>query len=656
MTDRPASALATLATRISRHGAIYGAGTASALVFGLLQLAILTRLLDVGEFGELAILLVFSALLTVVYNLGTLQGSLARVFGSTGEGDEGDIGDDVDEEPERGTGLDKRSVLGTAIVLTTLISGLGTLALVLAAPTVADLLLHDRGESGPVIWAAVAAALGAVWRLVANVLRLERRPGTYAWINTARPVLVVAAVVPLVATGGGAGEAMAGVALGTALSLAVALAATRRSYVLAFSADEAGEIFRKGSSYVPIALSLWVVNYGDILLLSRYARDSDVALYRVASRVASVMSYVVSAFWMAWGPLSRTPLHAAVEKERGWTAAGATLATYFALGLVALLLVLAISADLLVRIAPPAYSGAASLIPLIGAGFAVGGLFVLVYRVAKFPRKRRAYVVLTMLSAVAFIVAALLLIPPMGSNGAALSVIIGHSVGLAGMLLVSQRGPSPLPFDYRRILLGTLAAAACFLGAQAAGAGVEEAAPVADIAALLAFPVLLVALGVVRRSHLRVVRSAVRSLFPESTGRRLAHELRRLSPEDHAVLRVLVAERRSPSAAAELMGVPRDTILSRFVGALRDLAGLEPAPDADPRIGSYLLSPQPVAERDQLARRLWSEGSDPLELDVLTLTFERLQRLRASDWNGTSDGASGASPLRRRARRGSAVR
>jgi hypothetical protein len=117
----------------------------------------------------------------------------------------------------------------------------------------------------------------------------------------------------------------------------------------------------------------------------------------------------------------------------------------------------------------------------------------------------------------------------------------------------------------------------------------------------------------------------------------------------------LVGERRRPDDAAELMGVPTDTMLSRFVTALRDLAGLDSGAEGDPRVARYLLSPQPVAERDQLARRLWSEGSDPLELDVLTLTFERLQRLRASDWNGTSDGPSGASPPRRRGRRGSAV-
>jgi O-antigen/teichoic acid export membrane protein len=652
--SQPASALATLATRIGRHGAIYGAGTVSALVFGLLQLAVLTRLLDVAAFGELAILLVFSALLTVVYNLGTLQGSLARVFGASGEGDEGD--EVLDEQIDTATARDKRRALGTAIALTTLIAGLGTVALALSAPTAADLLLHDRGETGPVIWAAGAGALGSVWRLVVNVLRLERRPGAYAVINSARPVLVVAAVIPLVAAGGGVGAAMAGVALGTALSLAVALLATRGSYAVAFSTQEAREIMRRGSGYIPIALSFWLISNADLLLLSRYAPDSDVGLYRVASRVAAVMTYIVSAFWMAWGPLARTPLYAAVEKERGWASAGATVATYFTLGLVALLLGLAISADVLVRIAPPSYSGAASLIPLIGAGFAVGALFVLVYRVARFERKRRAYILLTVLSAIVFIVAALLLIPAMGSNGAALSVIIGHAAGLAGVLVLSQRGPSPLPFEYRRIILGTGVAAACFVASQLAGGGVEGAAPAADVAALLAFPLLLVALGIVSRSQLRVMRSAARSLLPEPTGRRLARELASVSPEHHAVLRILAGERRAPDEAAKLLGLPTETILARFVAALRELAGLDPDPHGDPRVARYLLSTQPVAERDQLARRLSSEaGSDPLELDVLTLTFERLRRLRASDWNGTQDGPSGARAPRRWARRGSAV-
>jgi len=640
------TALETLAARIGRHGTIYGAGTASALVFGLVQVAVLTRLLDLAEFGQLAILLVFSGLLTIVYNLGTLQGSLSRVFGSTGGGD--DEGADLPlEEGARRLARDKRHALGTGIALTALVSGVCTLGLALAAPTVADLLLHDRSATGAVVWAAVAGALGAIWRLVSNVLRMERRPGSFAVVNTTRPVLVVAAVIPLVAAGGGVAAAMAGVAAGTALSLGVGLVATRRSYSFAFSSEEARAILSRGWNYVPIVLGLWVINNADLLLLSAYAPDPDVGLYRVASRVAAVMSYAVSAFMMAWGPLSRTPLYAAVEKERGWASAGSSMATYFTLGVVGMVLALAIGADVLVRIAPPSYSEAASLIPLIGAGLALGGLVVLVYRVATFAHKRSAFTGLTVVSAIVFLLSALLLIPAWGSSGAALSVIIGHAAGLAGMLLLSQRGTSPLPLEYRRIALGTAAAGACFLVAKLAAAALPKAAFGEDVAAFLAFPVLLVVLGVIPRKDLRSLHAAGRFLVPVRTEQReLAARLMRLSPERYTVLRLVTHDRHSLDEVTEMTGTPKEAVLSRFMAALRELAGLEPSSEADPRVADYLLSPQPVAERDQLARRLWSGGADPLELDALTLTFDRLRRIRRSAWNG----APGRSRTREAAR------
>jgi len=380
---------------------------------------------------------------------------------------------------------------------------------------------------------------------------------------------------------------------------------------------------------------MWTINNADVLLLSRYVPDPDVGLYRVASRVGVVVSYAVSAFMMAWGPLSRTPLHAAVEKERGWASAGSTLATYFTLGVVALVLALATSADALVRIAPPAYSGAASLIPLIGAGFGVHGLYVVIYRLARFPRKRLAYILLTVASAIVFLLAALVLIPALGSDGAALSVIVGPSVGVAGMLLLSQKGPSPVPFQYGRVLTGTAAAAICFMASKLVGLGLEDAAAPADAAALAAFAVLLVALGVIPRQHVRALISVARSLLPKRAEHgQLAHRLAQLSPERYTVVRLAAHERRSPSEMAEIVGVERDVAAARLVDALRELAGIDTTSEVDPRVADYLLSHQPVAERDAFARRLWSDGADPIEMDALQLTLERLRRVRGSVWNG----------------------
>src|SRR4051794_29253559 len=79
------SALEALGGRIGRHGSIYGGALFVTLVLALVNVAVLTRLLDPGPFGDLAVLLVFASLLTIAFNLGVLQGAMRVAYGTSDE-------------------------------------------------------------------------------------------------------------------------------------------------------------------------------------------------------------------------------------------------------------------------------------------------------------------------------------------------------------------------------------------------------------------------------------------------------------------------------------------------------------------------------------------------------------------------------------------
>ena len=111
-------------------------------------------------------------------------------------------------------------------------------------------------------------------------------------------------------------------------------------------------------------------------------------------------------------------------------------------GLFLILWPMTAAADVLVRIAPPAYGAAAPLIPVIGGGFLAYGLFISVYRLSAFPKKRAAYVGAAITSAIVFLGSAPLLVPWLGAYGAAVCVINGFGVAL-GLTYLSQRGPTP---------------------------------------------------------------------------------------------------------------------------------------------------------------------------------------------------------------------
>src|SRR3954453_15058865 len=116
----------TYAARIGRHAAIYGAAGAATMLLGLVNVAFFTRYLKPSQFGQVAVYLIFSSMLAVLYNLGSLQGAIRAAFG----------GDD-EETGEGGPAVgDKRGALGTAIVFTTLVGVCGTALVAAFAPAI----------------------------------------------------------------------------------------------------------------------------------------------------------------------------------------------------------------------------------------------------------------------------------------------------------------------------------------------------------------------------------------------------------------------------------------------------------------------------------------------------------------------------------------
>lgn len=629
--QRPPTALGTFGTRLGRHAGIYGAGQGGSLVMGLITLAVLTRFLEPAEFGQYALYYFLAGLLMILYTLGWHRGSLLWVFGGAGDDDEEDEEDE--EGGEAAAAQDKRRALGTAIVLVALIGVLGTAVLAAIAPTVAELLTGEGDDGRLALLAGAGGAAGAIWVLAASVPRRERRPTAYVVLHLGRPVLILAVTVPLVAIDPGVEAAVVGVAAGNAGAALLALAGIRRSFSFGFASSDARNIARLGVRYVPLTLSLWVIANGGVFFLGQYASPSDAGFFRVATGVAAVASLPAAAFITAWGPLRREPIFGAVEAERGRLAAAGLLASYFALGAIGIMLALVLGADLLVRVAPGAYEEAAPLIPLVGLGLLLQGWYRVLRRSAKFRDKRTWYISLAVVAALVFVGACVVLIPPLETDGAALAIVAAFLVAAVGMSLRSQLGREPIPFAYGRIVAGLAIAAACFGGARLLGGVAGDLAPLMDIAAVVAYPLLLVATGAIPAAHLAPLRGFARAALPgrarDLDGR---VDLNGLDETQRAVLEILVRHRRPADDVAPMLGIPRAELDSSFVAALRLVGGVGDPSQADAGIGDYLLSSAPVAARDQLWRRLSAQGADALEVDALSLTLERLRRAPVETW------------------------
>jgi O-antigen/teichoic acid export membrane protein len=637
------SSLTRLGVRFGRHTATYASGSAVSLVLGFASFAILTRFLAPDEFGVLAVLLLFSALLTVLYPLGLLQGAFAWVFGSSGE-------EETDDSRGAGVGIGgQRPALTTALLLIALIGAVGTAVIAAFLPFFTHLVTGNRDDEELVLIAAGSGALGAVWRFIHNVPRLERHPGLFVALTAVRPILVLAVGIPLVATGHGVRGAVLGVAIGTALAVATGLVLTRRSYQPAFNWSDVKGVARAGRPFVVVIAALWVLHNSDVYLLSRTVSNDDVGIYRVASRVASVMSYFVSAFLMAWGPLSHTSTFRAIRDEHGHGDVSRTLTTYFVISALAVFLFLAAAADVLVRIAAPSYGDAAGLMPVIALGFMAYGTFLLVYRISRFRLRRTAYVALSLVAAVVLNVSALLLIPHIDAYGAAVATILGPAVATAGMLALSQRGPNPIPFDWRRIVVAVAIGALCISLVVLASTLPTGGRVALELSSLALFPVLVVVTDTLPREHLGAIRAVSAGLIPrrrspEYIGDRVAE----LAPEERASLEVMVRHGTPPTTSTGLNGRSADEVRGDAVDALRRLSGLqeEERRSADPTLAAYLLEPAAVAEHDARARWLWSNGVSPGEIDLLEATLADVRAAGDAVWGEQPDPPDWSQPAR----------
>jgi O-antigen/teichoic acid export membrane protein len=614
--------------RFTRDTLIYTIGMLAVGPFSLVSVAVLTRLMVPAQYGELAVLLFLAGYLTTLYNTGSLHGTFMLVYGaSEGEGDDVDSDATITSAPKR--------ALGTGVVLTLMIVSAGTALCCVFAPALSQMLLGHRSGAALVRWAAVSAAAGALWRLTVNVFRMERQPVRFASFNALRPLFVVGGTVPLVALGYGVQGALAGTALGTLAAVAVCIAMARRSYALAFNWGDAKEIVRRGALVAIPVICLFIVHNADIVLLSRFASKSELGVYRVASRFAAVPSYFAGSFLMAWSPLEKGVLFQATYRHIGKERVHGAILTYYLLVAMTIVVLLDVLAPGLVLLVGPAFRSAAPLIPLIGMGFVCYGLYIVMVRTVKVERRTLLYSTSAVVAGAVDIALSTVTIPWLGAYGAPVATISGLLVACALWIAV-VRGlmKTSLSFEARP-LAGLAGAVAIAAAVQAVGLRLWPE-PVTHALVLLSYLTAVLAFGVVPRRHFKpLARLARATVRKGGVGERdPTSGLGRLDSGRRSLLAAIDRDDIPLAVLAERLGRSESELRREYVGILRELIGAKAATsELDERLGAYLLSRQPEAQRDRIAQELLEDDADTFELMELNDTVHKLRGLPQQAWS-----------------------
>lgn len=466
----PRARLAALPAPL-RAAALYAAAIAVAKGLSLAVLPVLTAHLSPAEFGRLELLASAAEIAALLLGAGL-----------------------VDTLYRFATGAEARARAAAALGLALAASGLGLLlVLPLAAPI--GTALPIAASAAEVALLGIAVAMGPVIAVGLAWQRMQGRAGRHAGVEIGRAVLQAGLGVGLVAAAGwGLAGVLAAGALAAVLAAAWLLRAMLAEVGLRLAPRAWGRMLAYGLPLTAGGLCAFALGTADRWILAGAVPAEALGQYALAAKLALVAAFLTQPFELWWYPRRLGLLAAPGGAMRSARAVGAGAAlVLLAAGLAA------VAGPAVIRLAtPPAYHGAAALVPFLAAAIALQSLGSLLNVGCYTGRTGALPLLANGIAAVVALAGYVLLVPRVGVAGAIAATLAAQAVRLGVFLHLSQRR-APLPHRLGRVAALGMAVAAAAALPQAMAPGLAGAG--AGAAALLAAAGLAVALGLLPRGR-----------------------------------------------------------------------------------------------------------------------------------------------------------
>ena len=185
---------------------------------------------------------------------------------------------------------------------------------------------------------------------------------------------------------------------------------------------------------VPSSLAVFVSLYVDRLLIGKLLGLQELGLYGIGFRFAAVASLVMSGFQGAMTPLVYSRHH-----EQGTASEIARIFKYFLVLAGGAVLALALFArEISVALTTPAYHSAYRLIPVLACASLLSSMYIFAPGTAIY-KKTKLIATISLATAVTNLMLNLVMIPSLGTMGAALATLIASGLAFVLYMVTSQR-------------------------------------------------------------------------------------------------------------------------------------------------------------------------------------------------------------------------
>jgi O-antigen/teichoic acid export membrane protein len=249
-------------------------------------------------------------------------------------------------------------------------------------------------------------------------------------------------------------------------------------------------MLRFGFPTMPAELTLYSLNFIDRIILVRLAGLAEAGLYALAVKFAQGINVLARGIQLAWPPLAYS-IQDDEEARRAYSVIFTWFAALLAFGVIGLWL----ESRWIVRLlAAPDFFSAHRAVGLLATGIALYALYLVMVIILGRTGRTEFSFPATVAAMAVNVVLNLVLVPPLGIVGAGLALIASYVVVVALMYVFTQR-LFPVPYEWRRLVLIVLSAAALIGGGEALLPTSGFAGLASRALIWLAYPSVLFAIG-----------------------------------------------------------------------------------------------------------------------------------------------------------------
>jgi len=395
---------------------IYSIPTFFSRGLSFLLIPLYTRVLSPEDYGTLDLLLVFASFVNVTVALEVSQG-VARFYRSESSAES------------------KVAYASSGLWFTVFCYGLFLAVSLYFSEKLATFVMGDVSKETAFRIGVIYIFFNGIYQLIANQARWELKSSKYALISFVMSLLTAMVSVYLAYfLVWGLHGLLIGLTLGSVGGLFTGLWLLRNSFKPRLDIQRLKQMLLFSSPLVLSGISVIVSTYIDRVMISHYLSISDVGIYGIAFRLASVIGLLITGFRMAFLPL----VYKNFESPETPQEISSVFRIFIALYLVIFFLLSVFSREIIVLMTTKEFYEASHLVPILVPAIMLSQMYFFAPGIG-IAKKSHYLIWINLVGALLNTFLNWFLIPYMGVIGAAIATLIGYICIFTMYVSMSQR-------------------------------------------------------------------------------------------------------------------------------------------------------------------------------------------------------------------------